>query len=139
MASFCARGAVAALECSKGGIAYLATFLMGELAAWGLGSGTLVLRADKETSLTTLLDEIKARRAETLVERTIVESHQSIGVVERMNREVVGLLRTFKAVLEARISGKVARDHELIRWMTHHEIQRERGRASGHTAYELIR
>ena len=63
----------------RGAIAYLAAFLMGQLAAWGLGSGALVLRAD-----------IKAPRAESLVERTAVESHQSIGAVERMNREVAG-------------------------------------------------
>ena len=66
MATFCGMGAV---QCLKGAIAYLASFLMGQIAAWGLGSGTLVLMADQETSLTTLLDEIKARRAETLVER----------------------------------------------------------------------
>ena len=97
MATFCGRGAVAATQCSMGAIAYLAAFLMGQLAAWGLGSGALVVRADQETSLTTLLDEIKARRAETLAERTAVESHQSVEAVERMNREVVGLLRTHKA------------------------------------------
>ena len=44
----------------------MAPFLMGQLAAWGLASGALVLSADQETSLTTLLDEIKARRAETI-------------------------------------------------------------------------
>ena len=97
MATFCGRGAVATTQCSKGAIAYLAAFLMGQLAAWGLVSGALVVRADQETSLTTLLDEIEARLPETLVERTAVESHQSIGAVERMNREVAGLLRTLKA------------------------------------------
>ena len=45
-----------------------------------------------------------------------------------MNCEVAGLLRTLKAALEARISGKVALDHDLISWMirhsvAHHEIQ----------------
>ena len=65
-----------------------------QVAVWGLGSGTLVLRGDQETGLTTLLDEIKARRAKTLVQRTVVKSHQPIGAVERMNREVAGLLRT---------------------------------------------
>ena len=35
-----------------------------------------MLRADQETSLTTLLDEINARRSETLVDRTAVESHE---------------------------------------------------------------
>ena len=85
-------------RCSKGAIAYLAAFLMGQLAAWGLGAGALAVRADQETSLTTLLDEIKEGRAETLVERTAVESHQSIGAVERMNREVAGLLRTLESV-----------------------------------------
>ena len=94
------------------------------------------MRADQETSLTTLLDKIQARSAETLVERTAVESHQS------MNREVAGLLRTLKAALEAWIGGKVWLDHDLISWMIRHSawlITRFRVRASGHTAYELIR
>ena len=107
MATFCGSGAVAATQCSKGAIAYLAAFLIGQLAAWGLASGALVVSSDQETSLTTLLDEIKARRPETLVERTAVDSHQWIGAVERMNREVAGLLRTVKAALEARIGAKV--------------------------------
>ena len=143
MATFCEKGAVAATQCSKGAtIAYLAACLMGQLAAWGLGSGALVLRADKETSLTTLLDEIKARRAETLVERTAVESHQSIGAVERVNREVAGLLRTPKTALETRIGTKVGLEHDLISWMIRHSawlVTRFRVRTSGQTAYELIR
>ena len=48
--------------------------------------------------------------AETLVERTAVESHQSTCAMDRMNRKVAGLLRTLKAALEARISGKAALD-----------------------------
>ena len=43
---------------------------------------------------------IKARRAETWVKRTAVESHQAIGVVEHMNCEVPGLVRTLKMGLE---------------------------------------
>ena len=74
------RGTVAATSCSKGAIAYLAAFFMGQLAAWSLASGAVVLRAHQETSLTTMPDEVKARRAETLVERTAREPHQSIGV-----------------------------------------------------------
>ena len=133
MATFCGRGAVAATQCSKRAIANLAAFLMGQLAAWGLASGALVVRADQETSLTTLLDEIKARRPETLVERTAVESHQSIGAVERMNREVGGLLRTLKAALEARIGAKMGLDHDLISWMIRHSVWLIT------SAYELIR
>ena len=95
----------------------------------GLDTGTLVLRADQETSLTALLDEIKARRAKTLLERTVVGSYPSIVAVERMNREVASLLRTLKAALEARISGKVAVDHNLISWLTHQAPQvRRNGR-----------
>ena len=59
--NLCGRGAVAAALRSKGDIAHLAAFLMGQVPAWGLASGALVLTADQETSLTTLLDEIKAR------------------------------------------------------------------------------
>ena len=142
MATFCGMGVVAATQCSTGATAYLAALLKGQLAAWGLGSGTLVLRADRETSLTTLLHETKARKAETLVERTAVDSHQSIGAVERMNREVAGLLRTLKTALEARFGAKVGLEHDLISWMIRHSawlITRFRVRASGHTAYELIR
>ena len=74
---------------------------MGQLAAWGLGSGTFVLKADQETSLTTLRDEIKARRSGIFVDRTVVELHLSIGAVERVNREMAGMLRKLKAALEA--------------------------------------
>ena len=131
MATFCGKGAVAATQCPKGAIAYLAAFLMGLLAAWGLASGALVVRADQETSLATLLDEIKARRPETRVERTAVVSHHLIGTVERMNREVAGLLRTVKTALEARIGAKVGLDHDLISWndpalgVAHHKVQGE--------------
>ena len=76
-----------------------------------------MLRAGQETSFTTLLDEIKAIWAGTLVERSAVESHQSIGAVERMNREVAGLLHTVKTALEARIGGKVTLDRDLVSWM----------------------
>ena len=61
-------------------------------------------------------------------------SHKSIGAVERMNREVAGLLRTREAALEARISGKVVLDHDLISWMVRHSawlITRFRARAFG--------
>ena len=80
---------------------------MGQHAAWGLASEALVLRADQETSLTTLLDEIKARRTNTLVARTVVVSNCSIGAAERVNREVADLLRTPKTALEAQIGGKL--------------------------------
>ena len=40
MATFCGRGAVDAAQCSKGAIAYFAAFFMGQLAAWGFGSGS---------------------------------------------------------------------------------------------------
>ena len=85
-----------------------------------------MLGADQETSLTTLLGEIKARRAGTLVERTAVESYQPLGAVERVNREVASLQCTLKAALEARISGKVALDHDLISWMIRHSAWQSR-------------
>ena len=72
MAIFCGRGAVAATQCSKGATL---TWPRSSCVSLRLGpSRALVLRADQETSLTTLLDEIKARKAETCVERTAVES-----------------------------------------------------------------
>ena len=115
MATFCGKRAVAATQCSKGAIASLAAFTLGSRIR------NLVLRADQETSLTALLDEIKVRRADTLEERTTaVEPHQSIGAVERMNRGVAGLRRTLKAALKARNRIKVALDYDFISWMIRH-------------------
>ena len=129
------RGAVDATQCSKGAIAHLAAVVMGQLGAFGLGSGTLVLRADRVSSLTTLLDEIKARRAETLVERTAVESHQSIGAVRPMNRRWLACYAHSKRLSKR---GSAAR----WRWVIRHSawlITRFRVRASGHTAHEHTR
>ena len=87
----------------------------------------------------TLPDEIKARWADTLVERTSVESQKLTSAIKRMNREVAGRPHTLTAALEARIFGKVELDHDLIRWMIRHSawlITRLRVRASGHP--ELI-
>ena len=83
-------------------------------------------RADQETNLTTLLDEVKARRAETL---------------ERMSREVAGPLRALKAALGARLAGKVKPDHYLLSWMIRHAawfITSFTVRVSGHTACEVV-
>ena len=80
---------MAATCCSKSAATYLVTFVLAALAQWGRTSGKLVLRADPEVALSVILDELKARRgdAETLVERSAVGSHQSVGTVERANRE----------------------------------------------------
>ena len=123
MATFCGRGAVAATQCSKGAIAVS-------------DQEPLVLRADHETSLTTLLDEISARRAETFVERTAVESHQSIGAVERVNHWLVCYERSMR--LSKRGSGA------KWRWIMNSSagrfgIRRGSSRVKAHTACELIR
>ena len=77
-----------------------------------------------------------------MVERTTVESHQSIGAVERMSREVAGPLRALKAALGARLAGKVKVDHYLLSQMIRHAalfITRFRVRARArHTAHEVI-
>ena len=104
---------------------------------WSLSSKS----ADQETNLTTLLDEVKARRAETLVERPAVESHQLIGAVERTSREVAGPPRALKAALGERLAGKVKLDHYLLSQMIRHAswfITSFRVRAPRHTAHEVI-
>ena len=76
-----------------------------------------------------------------MVERTTVESHQSIGAVERMSREVAGPLRALKAALGVRLAGKVKLDHYLLSQMIRHaawSITSFRVRAPRHTAHEVI-
>ena len=71
-----------------------------------------------------------------------MESHQSIGAVERMSREVAGPLRVLKAALGMRLAGKVKLDHYLLSQMIRHAawfITSFRVRAPRHTACEVVR
>ena len=82
------RPSVTATQCLKGAIAYLAALFMGQLAESRFRSFGAESRPQSR------LRGSRQGGPEPLVERTAVESHQSIGAAERMNREVVGLRRT---------------------------------------------
>ncbi len=114
----CFSGALAPTVCSKSSATYLVAFISAALDMWGR-SGKIVLRADQEVSLTMVMEEIKSKRqAETLIERSAVTSHQSVGTIERANRELASQLRAMRIALEDRLVCRVPTscDIELGCW-----------------------
>ena len=99
----------------------LVRFFLAMLDAWGRSDVTVLLRSDQEVTLTLILREVQARRQQrTLVERSPVESHATMGAMERANRTMGEMLRTMKHATETRVGGRLDTDHPLISWMIRH-------------------
>ena len=64
------------------------------LDAWGRSDDKVLPRSDQEVTLTLIVREVQARRQRTLVERSRVESHATMGAMERANQTLVEMLRT---------------------------------------------
>ena len=78
------------------------------LDAWGRSDVKVLLRSDQEVTLTLVLREVQARRQQrTLVERSPVESHATMGAMESANRTMGEMLRTMKHATETRVGGKL--------------------------------
>ena len=78
----------------------------------------------------------------TLLERSPVESHATMGAMERANRTLVEILRTMKHAAETRVGGRLDTDHPLISWMVRHccwIFCRYHVRADGRTPHEMLR
>ena len=61
----------------------LVRFFLAMLDAWGRSDVKVLLRSDQEVTLTLILREVQARRQQrTLVERSPVESHATMGAME---------------------------------------------------------
>ena len=81
----------------------LVRFFLAMLDAWGRSDVKVLLRSDQEVTLTLILREVQARRQQrTLVERSPVESHATMGATERANRTMGEMLRTMKHATETR-------------------------------------
>ena len=75
----------------------LVKFFLAMLDAWGRSDVKVLLRSDQEATLRLILCEVRARRQKrTLVERSLVESHATMGAIERANRTLGEMLRTLK-------------------------------------------
>ena len=99
----------------------LVRFFLAILDAWGRSDVKVLLRSDQEVTLTLILREVQARRQQrTLVERSPVESHATMGAMERANRTMGEMLRTMKHATETRVGGRLETDHPLISWMIRH-------------------
>ena len=99
----------------------LVRFFLAMLDAWGRSDVKVLLRSDQEVTLTLILREVQARRQQrTLVERSLVESHATMGAMERGNRTMGEMLRTMKHATETRVGGRLETDHPLISWMIRH-------------------
>ena len=121
----------------------LVRFFLAMLDAWGRSDVKVLLRSDQEVTLTLILREVQARRQQrTLVERSLVESHATMGAMERANTTMGEMLRTMKHATETRIGGRLETDHPLISWMIRHccwVFCRYHVRADGRTPYEVLR
>ena len=81
----------------------------------------VLLRSDQEVTLTFILREVQARHQQRiLVERSPVESHATMGAMERANRTLEEMLRTVKHTFETRVGGRLETDNPLISWMIRH-------------------
>ena len=82
----------------------------------------VLLRSDQEVTFDTHPPrEVQARRQQrTLVERSPVESHATMGAMERADRTMGEMLRTMKHATETRVEGRLETDHPLISWMIRH-------------------
>ena len=79
----------------------LVRFFLAMLDAWGRSDVKVLLRSDQEVTLTLILREVQAKRQQgTLIERSPVETHATMGAMERANRTMWEMLRTMKHATE---------------------------------------
>ena len=112
---------MAAADTGKAANNILVRFFLAMLDAWGRSDVKVLLRAEQGVTLSLILREVQARRQQrTLVERSPVESHATMGAMGRVNRTLGEMLRTLKHATEARVRGRLETDHPIICWMVRH-------------------
>ena len=78
----------------------------------------MLSRSDWKVTLTLILRDVQAcRQQKTLVERSPVESHATMGAMERASWTLGEMLRTKEHATETRVGGRLEKDHLLISWM----------------------
>ena len=121
----------------------LVRFFLAMLDVWGRSDVKVLSRSDQEVALTLILREVQARRQQrNLLERSLVESHATMGAMERASRTLGEMLRTMKNATETRVGGRLETDQALICWMVRHGCWifcRYHVRADGRTFFVVLR
>ena len=121
----------------------LVRFFLAMLDAWGRSDVKVLLRSDQEVTLSLILREVQARRQQrTLVERSPVESHATMGAMERANPTLGEMWRTLKHATETRAGGRLETDQPINCWMVRHccwIFCRYHVSADGRTPFEVLR
>ena len=93
-----------------------------DLVTVGLGVTRIVMKTDNEPAIVDLRREVSRVRedAPTGFEDSRVGDSNSNGKIERMIREVKGLIRTFRASLQEKIGSVVALDAPVVPWIIRH-------------------
>ena len=95
----------------------------------------MLLRSDLELTLTLILREVQARRQQrTLVERSSVESHATMGAMKRTNPSLGEMLRRMNHATETRVGGRLETDRPTVTTLLLYHV-----RADGRTIYEVLR
>ena len=96
-------------------------FFLVMLDAWRRSDVKVLLRFYQEVTLILILRELQAKRQlRTLMERSLVGSHATMGATERANRTLEKMLRIMKHATEVRVGDRLETDHHLVRWMMRH-------------------
>jgi hypothetical protein len=92
----------------------------------GLGYSKIRIKVDPESALLALLEKVAESRRkhhiETEVVRTAVDSHQSIGAVERAHRSIGGHVRTLIKQIETSCEMLIEPDSMLFPWVIRHAV-----------------
>jgi hypothetical protein len=98
------------------------------VARWALvhlsrrGFGDIRLRTDPDVSMKSLASKIKEgmKGSRVMLEETAVQSHASLGGVERYRREVQEEMRALKGYLERQFNQKLPLQKSFVAWLLRH-------------------
>ena len=114
-----------------------------DLVTVGMGHGRIIVKTDNEPAILDVRKAIAGNRgdAPTAFEDSRVGDSNSNGKVERVIREVKGLIRTFRADLQSKINDNISLDSPIVPWLVRHAgyiITRCRVHECGRTAMQKI-
>ena len=102
------------------GTPWIAKEVSKDLEVWG--HTTCVFKADQETELKAVINEVTRLRAplRTIPENSPKGDSQANGSVERANRSAKAQIRALLFSLEARLGAKVDMSHNVMVWLVQH-------------------
>ena len=105
----------------KGGDAFAIRWVMRRLQQWGLHE--VRLRTDAENSIIALAKSVQQEHKHTiLLEQAAVQSHQSMGHVERAHRIIQEQVRVNRLEMEQHLGGKLRLTIGLGSWLVRHAV-----------------